>query len=390
MVRRLLAVLSALAAVVLLAGTCVAVWLGGRPLAPPAPLAPPLRAESFGTDLIAPPASAIGGGDPAESVPVSSAAPRHLRTVKRTTPPLHNTLNILLVGVDRRPGARRGGRTDTIVVAVIDRASDHVGLVSVPRDLYVEYPGLGPARVNAAFSIARRTGQDELALLRRVVSDTLAMPIHHGAAVDLTVFERTVDALGGVVVDVPCPIQDNFLDPRTPSGRRVLDVPSGRRHLDGATAAMYVRSRHGRSDWDRARRQQAVLLGLRDRVRTPSGVARIPALWDEIGDTVSTDMTRFDMLRLARRARRTRPEHVHGFVIGYRHTEQWTTPEGRWVLLPRYDEIDAALGGLFSAPAPGTRPVAAVCPPADVALTRPDRERFRRAVRQKSRRTASN
>lgn len=390
MVRRLLAILSALAASILLVGACVAVWLGGRPLAPSAPPPPTAMHDDLGSDLIEPPATAIGGGDPAETARAPSAPPRHLRTVKRTTPPLHNTLNILLVGVDRRPGARRGGRTDTIMVAVVDRGSDHVGIVSVPRDLYVEYPGLGPARVNAAFSIARRTGQDELDLLRRVVSDTLAMPIHHGVAVDLTVFERSVDALGGVVVDVPCPIQDNFLDPRTPSGRRSLDVSAGQRHMGGVTAAMYVRSRHGRSDWDRARRQQAVLLALRDRLRSPAGIARIPSLWEELGATVSTDMTRFDMLRLVRRARRTRPEHVHGFVIGYRHTEQWTTPEGRWVLLPRYDEIDTALGGLFSAPAPGTRPAAAVCPPADVALTRPDRERFRRAVRDRARRTASN
>lgn len=384
MVRRILFVLGLCLGTLGLLALGAGLWLVGRPLSasasPARGLGAPLESEDL-VDLVPAPSTDIEGSGsvvPRREEEVLEAADLPGRTVPRTTPPLRNTLNILLVGVDRRPGARSGGRTDTILVAVLDRSSDHVGLVSVPRDLYVEFPGHGPARINAAYGIARETGQDGLALLARVASDTLAIPIHHAVAVDLDVFESSVDALGGVTVDVPCPIVDNFVDPREPTGRRRLDVAAGRQHMDGVTAAMYARSRHGRSDWDRARRQQALLLGLRARLRTASGLARLPALWDELGEDVVSDMTRLDLLRLAQRAARTDPEHVHGFVIGFQHTDHWTTPEGRWVLLPRYDAIDASLRALFSAPSPGARPLGATCPPADVALTRPDRERFRR------------
>jgi len=362
-------------------GLATAAFLTGRPLSRGRLEAAPVPADSLGSDLIPLPDHEYGGSSRGQPSPAAAEAwqPRVVRTESRTTPPLDGTRNYLLVGLDRRTGGR-SGRADTIVVAVFDRGSDHVGLVSIPRDLYVEFPGHGPARINAAFGIARKAGTDGVDLLRRVVEDTLAIPIDHFVAVDLDIFERAVDALGGVSVDVPCPIEDNFVDPRQPTGRRPLVVPAGRVTMDGATAAMYVRSRHGRSDWDRARRQQAVLQAMRDRLLTAGGLARVPTLLDELGANVETDMTGLDLLRLSERALRARPEHVHGLVIGHEQTEHWTTAEGRWVLLPRYDEIDRALASLFSAPGPGARPAGALCPSADVALTREGLGRARRAA----------
>jgi LCP family protein required for cell wall assembly len=292
------------------------------------------------------------------------------------------TLNILLVGLDRRPGTSSGGRTDTILVAVLDRTSEHVGLISIPRDLYVEVPDHGPARINAAYGIGQRQHRDGLAVLERVVEDTLSIPIHHRIAVDLAGFEHSIDAVGGVVVDVPCPIQDNFVDLRDPSGRRPLDVPAGRQLMNGTTALMYVRSRHGRSDWDRARRQQAVLVALKTRLLSAGGISLIPTIWDQLGDSIQTDMTRLDILSLTQRAAGINLQQIHGLVLGHRHTEHWTTPEGQWVLLPQFEAIDTALVGLFSEPSPSGRPEGERCPAADVALTRPNREALRRRARE--------
>ena len=294
-------------------------------------------------------------------------APTLVRTERARAPSFDHTENYLLVGVDRTWG-RQWGRADTLLVAVFDDDTGHVGLVSIPRDLHVEVPGHGAARINATLRIATATDQDPLDLIQRVVSDTLAMPIDHVVAADIEAFERTVDEVGGVTVDVPCPIRDNFIDRREESGRRLLDVEAGRRHMDGKTAAMYVRSRHGRSDWDRARRQQAVLFALRNQLRDMSATEWIPVLADALDRGVTTTMSRLELISLARRVARLDEERLHGILLGRHEVSAYRTPEGRAVLLPEFDAIDRALANLFEAPAPGLRPARAQCPPADAAL----------------------
>ena len=288
--------------------------------------------------------------------------------VKQTrTPPLGNTRNFLVIGLDRRPDGTGPALADTLVVVVLDEQSRHVGLISIPRDLYVDIPDGGTDRINTVYQVAKRTKRDPLELLSRVVEDTLKLPIEHAIALDLGVFERAVDAVGGVDVDVPCSIRDNFLDSRAEGGRRLLDIDAGRRHLDGVTAAMYVRSRHGRSDFHRARRQQAVLLGVQHAL-AGLGMLKLPELWGAFESSVETDMRRIELLALARRALSLDPSELHGVVIGNEHVQGFRTPDGKSVLLPNYEAIDTSLTKLFSAPSPGIRPKLAICEPKDIAL----------------------
>jgi polyisoprenyl-teichoic acid--peptidoglycan teichoic acid transferase len=289
-------------------------------------------------------------------------------TVRTRTPPLESTRNVLIVGLDRRADGQGAGLTDTIIVAVLDTDHGHLGLVGVPRDLYVDIPDHGTDRINVVWNLARRDGKDPIEALGRVIEDTLGLPIEHGLAIDLGVFERAVDAVGGVTVDVPCPIVDRFIDPREPNGRRVLNVEAGRVAMDGPTAAMYVRSRHGRSDWSRARRQQAVLVGLRQALSSAGGITTLPALWDELGASLTTDMRRIELLGLARRVLAVDASHLHGLVIGYKETRGLRTAEGRSVLVPEPDAIRESLSKLFSAPLPGTPLLGSVCEAADVAI----------------------
>ncbi|HEY6729018.1 MAG TPA: LCP family protein, partial [Polyangiaceae bacterium] len=276
-------------------------------------------------------------------------------------------MNLLLVGLDRRPGATRGGRPDTIIVASFSEEAGHVGLVSVPRDLYVDIPGYGSDRINATAAAAVKLEQDPAELLERVVEETLDVPIAHTIVIDLGGFERAIDAIGGVEVDVPCAIADNFIDPRQPSQRRALDIDTGRQYMNGATAAMYVRSRHGRSDWSRARRQQAVLLGIKRRLLSAEGLTRAPALLDQLVRLISTDMSRAQILGLAARMVAIEPKNIHGLVIGHRETEG-LIKYGKSVLLPKPAAIRAKLDALFSAAAPGAIPEHATCPAKEVAL----------------------
>jgi hypothetical protein len=98
------------------------------------------------------------------------------------------------------------------------------------------------------------------------------------------------------------------------------------------------------------------------------GVLELPALWSVFEASVETNMRRIELLALARRALGLDPSHLHGVVIGAEQVQGFRTPDGKSVLLPNYEAIDASLSKLFSAPSPGVRPKLAVCEPKDAAL----------------------
>jgi anionic cell wall polymer biosynthesis LytR-Cps2A-Psr (LCP) family protein len=143
------------------------------------------------------------------------------------------------------------------------------------------------------------------------------------------------------------------------------------RHLDGRTALMFARSRHGRSIFDRATRQQAVLLGLRDRL-LELGPTRIAAALPVLQRAATTDVGALDLIKLARRAARIKREHIHGLVLDPRHAEATTLADGRWVMIPKPEAIHDALAHLFEAHTPGLRR-GPRCPDEDAALRAPAR-----------------
>ena len=277
------------------------------------------------------------------------------------------TTTTLLVGIDRRPDAKGAGLADTILLASLDDSEQSAGIISIPRDLWVTIPGYGEDRINVIPAVARRTKRNSLKLFSRVIEDTLGLPVSHGVFVDLSVFERVVDAVGGVEVMVPCPIVDSFHDSRVEGGRRRLELATGRALLDGPTAAMYVRSRHGRSDFGRARRQQAVLLGLRDRILSNGGLLRVPEVYAAVEESMFTDLRRYELLDLARRVLSLERGALHGIVLSPPLTIAHATDDGKAVLLPNRDAIAKAIRALPTAQLPG-EPLNAPCPAADAAL----------------------
>ena len=84
--------------------------------------------------------------------------------------------------------------------------------------------------------------------------------------------------------------------------------------------------------------------------------------------SVVSDMSRLQLLALARRLAAAEPEALHGIVLGWKHTTQWRTPDGRAVLLPDEVAIRESLASVFEAPSPGKRPEGLPCPEAGVAL----------------------
>jgi len=319
---------------------------------------------------IAPPVAALprraAGGIAAAVQPdvTDLPAPLSISIDRIETPPLTHTTNILLAGVDTRP-ERFGGRTDALVLLVLDERSGHMGLIGVPRDLLVNVSVHDPdkgervdaaVRINTVYARGTREGGpgQGRALLKRVLRDVVGLPVHHVVFVDHAGFERVVEAAGGVPVRVICPIRDRFLDPRGPGGHLDLDLEPGVHWMNGRTALMFARSRHGRGISDRARRQQAVLLGLRDRL-VQLGVGRVQSLLPHLQRTVYSDMRAVEILRLLPWVTRIERRRIHGLVLRWEHTTTKLMDDGRWVLVPKVEAIAAAVRALFSVGTPGLK-----------------------------------
>jgi polyisoprenyl-teichoic acid--peptidoglycan teichoic acid transferase len=218
-------------------------------------------------------------------------------------------LTVLLLGSDYRKGVI-GERIDAILVATINPRTGKMAMVSLPRDTVGVPIGDGrvyTGRINALFwELERQTGKRDVALAR--FTDALAYAfdteIDYYVLARFRGFERLVDSMGGVQVELAKP----FVDPSmrvTPKGLR---LKAGKRRLDGKHALAFARSRHTDSDYERSRRQQQLIASAVSRLRE-LGIGSLPGLVKVASRTLETNIP-LDaapaMLALAQRADSTR------------------------------------------------------------------------------------
>jgi len=224
-------------------------------------------------------------------------------------------INILLLG---RGGEGHEGPdlTDTIILVSIDPIAKEAGLVSIPRDLLVEVPGNGSMKINSVFYTGKslvlnnagrlndqlKTNAENqgLDLLQSTVSEVLGVPVHYRAIVDFSGFEKAIDTVGGIDLNVTDPVFEKMYI----KGRNyTLNVKSGQQHMGGFEALAYSRSRHTskRGDFDRSERQRAIITATKNKVLTAgtySNPAKITQLLDTFGDHVKTNFALDDLTRL--------------------------------------------------------------------------------------------
>ena len=264
--------------------------------------------------------------------------------------PLDQTTNILMMGKDQRPddGA---WRTDTIMIVAVDQKANQVGVISVPRDLYVEIPGMGLGRINQAdyFGETSKYPGGGPALLRRVLTETLGIPTQRYVRIEYDGLSRLVDALGGVTVTLDCPLYERTPNDSSPNGVVDWNLPAGPVGLDGATAKKFATYRYATTDYGRARRQQQLIWAIRDRVLQIDALPRIPDLWKALSNMFSTDLGLLDVVKLAGLGASLQPDRVHGLVLGDDVMDYFITPEGAWVVvISDYDRIAAEKEQLFT------------------------------------------
>jgi len=243
-------------------------------------------------------------------------------------------LNIALLGSDKRPNSPTW-RTDTIIVVSLDMDRNLVRLLSIPRDLWVNIPGHGPDRINTADlwgEMDHKGGGPEL--VKQTIYQNLGIPIHYWVRVDFDGFKRIIDAVGGVDVDVECPLPD-------------IGLETGVQHMDGEMALWYARSRMTTNDFDRSRRQRKLLMALWEQALNPGIIPQIPTLLATMNDAVQTDLPPDQIIALAMLGLKLRPNQIFSQSIGPWQVQNWTTPGGAEVLLPLHDKIKELLDSFY-------------------------------------------
>jgi LCP family protein required for cell wall assembly len=244
-------------------------------------------------------------------------------------------LNIVLLGSDKRPTSG-AWRTDSMIVVSVDTQSETVRLLSIPRDLWVFIPGHGYNRVNTADlwgELAKKGGGAER--VKQTIHHNLGIPIHYYVRVDFRGFINIIDTIGGVDVDVDCPLPD-------------INLSAGIHHMDARMALRYARSRKSTNDFDRGRRQRKVLMALWEQALTFDIIPKLPGLWRSMTDSYQTDLPLDQAINLAYIGVQLSPQHILSKSISPNLVEGWRTPEGASVLLPKPDKIRTMLEKFYA------------------------------------------
>lgn len=265
-------------------------------------------------------------------------------------------VNILLMGIDQRPDENPDAtRTDTLILLTLDPQSGTAGMMSIPRDLYVPLPNRGQDRINTAHVYGGP------ALAMQAVEYNFGIPVHHFARVNFNALVRLVDLVGGIDVYVSQDINDQAF-PDDSYGYDPFVISAGWHRMDGATALKYARTRHGSSDFERMRRQQQVIMALRDAVLSTDAVTKVlpnaPQILATLQDSIRTDLSPLEVVQLAMLAKDIPQDRIARVVIDETSVQAWMTPQGASVLIPIRDRLRELREKLYNPPPP--EPVEAV------------------------------
>ncbi len=310
-------------------------------------------------------------------------------------------VNILLLGVGGY-GHEGPQLSDTIILASYQPSTEKIGLLSLPRDMTVPIPDYGYQKVNHANAYGELKGEGEGPILsKQVIGEVLNQDIQYFLRVDFDGFAEFVDNIGGLDVYVdqaftdaeyptvgkemetcetnevapetsePIPEPETTIEPASGETTEVasekttetiiasvpapnyscrfeiLTFKQGWTHMDGTTALNYVRSRHGNngqgSDFARSRRQQQILLAVKDKLLSAStflNPSRITSMLGTLKKNISTNMSVWELARLASKLKNLQADQIVHHVIDASETSPLyaTTLNGAYVLLPKNDD----------------------------------------------------
>lgn len=265
-----------------------------------------------------------------------------------------HAINILLLGTDARPGEADVPRTDTMILLSLDPQSKTVGMLSLPRDLWVPFPGLGyDYKINMAYPIGETQGYPGggARLAMDTVGSFIGQPVHYYVRVNFTGFIELIDLIGGVDVVVPKTIHDENY-PTDDHLVETFHLDAGLQHLDGKTALKYVRVRNVDDDYGRARRQQQVIRAVADKVlRTDmltTLLPKLPRLVYTMRSSIETDIPMAMQLEFANYIGEFSGRPIRQLVLDNNYGYETYAENGAWILMPDRARVRSALAAFFS------------------------------------------
>jgi LCP family protein required for cell wall assembly len=297
----------------------------------------------------------------------SSAVSQPTSTVTLSTGPLQpnggptpqawdgkSRINVLILGLDHRDWQSYDiPRSDTMILLTLDPASNSAGMLSIPRDMWVDIPGHDAAKINTAYFLgeAEHLPGGGPGLAMKTVSQFLGAPINNYVQIDFVAFSNFVDKIGGISIDVP---EDITVDPLGPGN--TVTLKAGTQHLFGPVALAYARARYtANGDFDRANRQQQVIIGIRNRVLKPNVwptlIAHAPGIYQDLAGGINTNLTLDQVVKLALIAQKIPVDAIKHSPISPDMITFSTSYDGQDILLPNMDLIHQLRDQFF---APGS------------------------------------
>lgn len=232
-------------------------------------------------------------------------------------------ITVLIIGLDYRDWVAGEGapRSDTMMLLTIDPLTKTAGMLSIPRDMWVNIPGFGYGRINMAYANGEGSklpgGGPELA--RKTVEQFIGVPIQYYAQVDFNTFVEFIDLIGGVDIYSDEKLR---LDQVGSGKDKVVITCCGMRHLRGDVALAYARYRKDKEgDIARARRQQKLILAIRNQVLKPENfpvlLGKAQSFYEEFSAGIRTNMPFDTALQLGVLAREIPVESIKAGAIDY-------------------------------------------------------------------------
>ncbi len=264
---------------------------------------------------------------------------------------------IIIGGLDRRPDQTdRAALVDSLLLLSIDPKAGSVGLLSIPRDLYVTVPGEDERqRINRAHLLGewRSPNGGGALLLQQTLFQNFGMRIHNYLLLDFTALIQSVDQLGGVEITIDYDIADERY-PDMNFGYDPFYLAAGTHWLNGYDALRFARTRHGNNDVRRAERQQQVIYAIRDRALSLDFLdllGRLPGLLAALGNNVYTGLSLDEIIQLAVFARDIKLEDINMRVMNFQYVQEYLTDEefAQQVLVPIEERLPRLLSDTFGA-----------------------------------------
>lgn len=293
------------------------------------------------------------GGTPVPGATGSSTVPR----LEPTLTPWDGAgrVTILLLGLDYRDweAGIDYSRSDTMILLTLDPLTRSAGILSIPRDMWVAIPGFQHAKINTAYYLgeAHKLPGGGPGLAVKTVEQFLGVPINFYAQIDFDAFIRFINEIGGVKVNIPAPITVDMLGDGYRTKKKLQPGPQV---LTGEIALAYARNRYTEGgDFDRAARQQQVILGIRNQIlrfkMLPVLIQKRDALYQDLSKGVHTNLTLDQVVQLALIASKVPESNIKQGVIGKGYVLFGESPDKLSILIPLSDKIHALRDEIFAA-----------------------------------------